>query len=123
MFDWLGRLFFAKPMERDPRDQARLDEASAGLILYVARGCGYCALVRRAIRRWNLSIAYRDTADRAHRQALIEGGGKKQVPCLYIPAADTAPARWMYESGDIKSYLKQRFVANEGKQIQTRNTR
>lgn len=46
-------------------------------------------------------------ADPADRAALVEGGGKAQVPCLRIegPGGDV---RWMYESGDILAYLRTR---------------
>ena len=41
----------------------------------------------------------------AYKAELIEGGGKKQVPCLRIQ--DNGNVRWMYESRDIIKYMKQ----------------
>ena len=41
----------------------------------------------------------------AYKAELIEGGGKKQVPCIRIQ--DSGGVRWLYESSDIVNYLKQ----------------
>ncbi len=39
-----------------------------------------------------------------YKAELVQGGGKKQVPCLRIEQADGP--QWMYESNDIIRYLK-----------------
>lgn len=44
------------------------------------------------------------TSDRENAQALMQGGGKTQVPCLRIEQADGG-VEWMYESNDIIQYL------------------
>lgn len=45
-----------------------------------------------------------NTSDRQQAQALMQGGGKTQVPCLRIEQADGS-VEWMYESDDIIRYL------------------
>lgn len=78
------------------------------LALYHYEGCPYCAVVRREIARLALDIELRDIQrDRAHRVALIEGGGMPQVPCLRIAGA-AGDVQWLYESQDIVAYLRQR---------------
>lgn len=46
-------------------------------------------------------------ADPTDRAALVEGGGKPQVPCLRIEQPG-GEVRWMYESSDILAYLRDR---------------
>jgi len=46
----------------------------------------------------------RNTSKSTHRDNLIDGGGKSQVPCLRIESEDGA-VQWMYESRDIINYL------------------
>ena len=48
--------------------------------------------------------------DPAHKQALLEGGGKVKVPCLKI-TDDAGQATWLYESDEINRWLHQRFGA------------
>jgi glutathione S-transferase len=40
-----------------------------------------------------------------HYQDLVNGGGKRTVPCLLIE--ENGKQDWLYESRDIISYLKQ----------------
>lgn len=49
-------------------------------------------------------IALKSTSDKEHAQALMQGGGKTQVPCLRIEQSD-GQVEWMYESNDIIQYL------------------
>jgi len=51
------------------------------------------------------SVELRSTSDSLHQNALIQGGGKPQVPCLRIENEDGS-IEWMYESDDIIRYLK-----------------
>lgn len=53
-------------------------------------------------------IELRSTSDQTNRQALVLGGGKPQVPCLRIDDND-GQTDWMYESGDIIRYLRDRL--------------
>ena len=51
-------------------------------------------------------MQYRDTGkSMEYELELINGGGKKQVPCLRIDEAD-GKSKWMYEAQDIIDYLK-----------------
>ncbi|CAM3609002.1 MULTISPECIES: glutaredoxin family protein [Halomonas] len=96
-------------IERTPEDQARVDQACQGLTLYQFRTCPFCIKVRKEIARLGLNIELRDTQlDPAHKQALLEGGGKSKVPCLKI-AHDDGREEWMYESDTINSWLHQQF--------------
>jgi glutaredoxin len=106
------KLTTPKSMERDPSDQARIDAETRELALYQFPACPFCVKVRRAIQRLGLNIELRDAqSDRENRNALIEGGGKPQVPCLRIPHPDGS-VEWMYESADIIRYLEKRFGDN-----------
>lgn len=57
------------------------------------------------MRGKDFDMELRSTSDREHAQALMQGGGKTQVPCLRIEQADGG-VEWMYESDDIIQYLK-----------------
>ena len=96
-----------KPATRDAAAQRELDEKTANFALYQFNACPFCVKVRREIRRHALNIELRDARnDETHKQDLIAGGGRHQVPCLRVknPAGEDT---WMYESADIISYLKQ----------------
>ena len=73
--------------------------------------CPFCIKVRRTLRRLSLNVELRDArADDAHRAALVAGGGKPQVPCLLITAADGGQT-WLYESDAINAWLDREFGA------------
>jgi glutathione S-transferase len=64
--------------------------------------------VRRSAHKLNLPLEYRDVRKNdEHREALEQGGGKVQVPCLRIDGEDET--QWMYESDDIIDYLETKF--------------
>jgi glutaredoxin len=103
------KLTTPKSLERDAADQARVDAETSRLALYQFVACPFCVKVRRAIRRLGLNIELRDTQmEGEHRWALLEGGGRVQVPCLRIEH-DDGRVEWMYESGEIIAYLEGRF--------------
>lgn len=108
--EWVaGKLGTSAEVERSPEEQARVDQACQNLALYQFRSCPFSITVRREITRLNLNIEVRDAQlDPEHRQALREGGGKVQVPCLLIVDPD-GPDQWLYESRDIIAWLRQRF--------------
>jgi len=56
---------------------------------------------------WNgISLQCRDTGrSKEFELELINGGGKKQVPCLRIEKSDET-TNWLYEAQDIIDYLK-----------------
>jgi glutaredoxin len=100
-----------RPIARDVAAQAYVDGETARMALYHFHTCPYCRKVRRDIRLLGLNIEQRDIKqDRARRDELVAGGGKKQVPCLRVTEADGA-VRWIYESRDISRYLTSRFAA------------
>lgn len=106
----LIRQWIAKdaPIERSEQAQKEIDLATSHLVLYHFPSCPYCKRVRSSITRLNLNITLRDIHQSAEaRQELIDGGGRKTVPCLRID--DGGAYQWLYESADIISYLERRF--------------
>ncbi len=106
--NWLTR---PKGMVRSPDAQQAIDTRTRQLALYHFPTCPFCLKARRAMRRLSLKIDLRNAQhDAAHRQALLNGGGKIQTPCLLITGAG-GNSTWMYESKDIMAYLEQEFGA------------
>ncbi|MBU0594835.1 MAG: glutathione S-transferase N-terminal domain-containing protein [Gammaproteobacteria bacterium] len=104
------KLSTPKGMERPAEAQQRVDQECRSLTLYQFRACPFCMKVRKEISRLSLNIELRDAQhDPEHREALLQGGGKIQTPCLKI-TDEQGNSQWMYESGDIIQYLQQRFA-------------
>lgn len=83
------------------------DTSIKKLSLYHYRACPFCEMTRRAIRHLNVNVELKDiNKNSKDRQALINGGGKPQVPCLKITNGKNK-TRWLYESADIIHYLQQ----------------
>lgn len=80
------------------------DGREVDLELFKFDSCPFCQRVLRKIQELGVEgIRMRDTqAEPGANAELIERGGKRQVPCLFI---DGKP---LYESGDINAW----FVAN-----------
>ena len=79
-----------------------------GLALYNSDSCWFCAQVRQTLDKLRMAIEIRDVVGNAqHRAALLNGGGKTQVPCLRIEEAP-GQVRWLYESADICRFLEGR---------------
>jgi glutaredoxin len=111
MFDWLGQRL-SLPIQRTPEAQRSLDELARDMVLYTLPWCGYCARVRRAIRRLNVPIEQRNTAKNPEwERELRQGGGKMQAPCLRINHRDKV--EWHYESDAIIRVLYQHFTTPE----------
>ena len=107
--DWLTR---PKPMQRSAETQKEVDEQTQNMVLYQFKQCPFCVKTRRQIRRLALNIENRDARnDPQWNQELINDGGKYQVPCLKITAADGS-VQWMYESTEINQYLNEKFAAS-----------
>lgn len=103
------KLSTPKSMTRTPDEQARADLASKQLALYQFSACPFCIKVRKEIARLGLNIETRDAQhDQQHRSDLEAGGGHIKVPCLRIKREDGSE-QWLYESGDIKAWLQERF--------------
>ena len=111
---FLGRLVLSwdaltrpKPVRRDASAQAEIDAQTAKYALYQFNACPFCVKVRRQLRRHALSVDLRDARnDPAHRQALIDGGGRLKVPCLRIDRDGGGEPEWLYESDDIIARLE-----------------
>ncbi len=95
---------------RSPEAQQRIDQQCRDLALYQFKTCPFCIKVRQEMRRLSLNIELRDAQhDPAHRAALLQGGGKPTVPCLWR-LDEQGREHWMYESSDIIAYLRGRFA-------------
>jgi glutaredoxin len=94
---------------RSAEEQNRADKASKHLALYQFKACPFCIKVRKEIARLGLNIETRDAQhDPEHRAALEAGGGRVKVPCLKI-RQDDGSERWLYESDEIKAWLREHF--------------
>jgi glutaredoxin len=107
--DWATR---PKPVQRSSDAQAEVDQQTESMVLYHFQMCPFCVKTRRQIHRLALNIESRDARnDPQWNQELVNDGGKYQVPCLKITAADGS-VQWMYESTDINQYLDEKFSAS-----------
>ena len=71
------------------------------LKLYYYPACPYCRKVTRFIKKHKLKLELKNiNKDKEAAKTLVEVGGKRQVPCLFI---DGKP---LYESDDIIKWLK-----------------
>lgn len=78
---------------------------TTSLALYYYDACPFCAQTRRAINSLDVDVELKNIQlDPQNRADLVQGGGKKQVPCLRIEQAK-GNVQWLYESSDIIKYL------------------
>jgi len=70
--------------------------------LYILETCPYCKKVMDFMDNIGLKYNKIDIKDKVSEEALIQTGGKRQVPFL----VDKDRNIQMYESGDIIEYLK-----------------
>ena len=71
------------------------------LSLHQYNSCPFCLITQMNIAKTNLDIERRNIQQHAHhRQELLAGGGRQQVPCLRIDY-DNGSVDWLYESSDI----------------------
>ena len=107
-FNWV---FTPKSIKREASEQALIDAQTKKMALYQYAACPFCVKVRRSMKRNGLNIETRDAKrSEQFKEELVKGGGQLKVPCLRIED-DNGDVQWMYESGDIISYLEQRFGA------------
>lgn len=109
---WWERSFPPRTMVKRPAElQKRVDAELSNLALYEFLTCPFCVKVRREMKRLAIDIERRDAQnDTEHRHALLNEGGKIQVPCLRTPAQTSgSESIWIYESQEIIAYLRQRF--------------
>jgi len=104
-----AKLAMPKGIVRSAEAQQQIDRDCEQLALYHFKTCPFCIKVRHEMARLSLPITLRDAQhDPEHREALLQGGGKVQTPCLRITDAQ-GQVQWKYESNDIIQYLQQRF--------------
>lgn len=88
-----------------PPRAKRIDD----LALYHYRGCPFCARVEHVLDELGIQVDMRNIlSDRDYEAQLIQGGGKRQVPCLRIKHRNQ-PDEWLYESSAIIRELRERF--------------
>jgi len=105
-----AKLGTPKGIARAPKLQNSIDLACAELMLYHFSTCPFCIKVRHEIARLSLPITLCDAQHNPeHKDALLQGGGKVQAPCLRIKD-EQGNIKWLYESKDIIQYLQQRFA-------------
>ena len=103
------RLTRPKGIVRPEAEQLAIDARTRNLALYYFPTCPFCLKTRRTIRRLSLKIELRDAQhSTAHRDALLAGGGKPQVPCLRITDAN-GEQTWLYDSNAVIAYLNREF--------------
>tara|TARA_Y100001936_G_C15888611_1_gene566737 strand:- start:104 stop:475 length:372 start_codon:yes stop_codon:yes gene_type:complete len=101
-FDWLTS---PKPLSISQEEKSKIDSITASMIMYEFKACPFCVRVRRFMKKNNISIETKDARkNKEYANELINGGGKLQVPCLYIQEEGKAPT-WLYESKDIINFL------------------
>ena len=104
------RLTQPKGVVREAAAQASVDQQCQSLALYQFSTCPFCIKVRQEMRRLSLPIERRDAQHHtANRDALLQGTGATQVPCLRITEAD-GQTRWLKDSAAIVAYLRERFA-------------
>jgi glutaredoxin len=105
-----SKLAMPQGVIRSAEDQQKVEAECSQLALYHFKTCPFCIKVRHEMGRLSLPITLRDAQhDEEHKEALLQGGGKVQTPCLRITGVD-GQVQWMYESGEIILYLQQRFA-------------
>jgi glutaredoxin len=105
-------VFSPKGIERQPEEQAIIDDKTKYLALYQFPTCPFCIKVRRQIKRLSLNIEIRDAKDDGpFREELLTQGGQTQVPCLKITDPETDQVQWLYESDAINAYLESNFAS------------
>ena len=75
------------------------------LVLFNSQTCFFCHRVVRVIQALKIPIVIKDIRrDRKALKELMEIGGKRQVPCLFINGAP------LYESADIVRFFQDQVV-------------
>lgn len=78
------------------------------LALYYRTTCPFCRFVMSFMKSNNIVLDMRNiTTEQTHLDALVQQGGKRQVPCLRI--RNEHGDKWLYESADITDYLEKRL--------------
>ncbi|OFK23554.1 glutaredoxin [Olsenella sp. HMSC062G07] len=78
--------------------------ATKDLQLYVKDACPYCRRVESFMSKAGIELPLHDIDESDEDRAyLIEHGGKRQVPCLFVDG------QALYESEDIIDFLSREF--------------
>ena len=84
---------------------------SSNLELYVKNGCPWCHKVLSFMEANDIELPLHNIDEsEADREHLVEVGGKRQVPCLFIDG------KALSESSDIIAYLKEHVVEGEARE-------
>jgi glutaredoxin len=103
------RLTRPRGVQRAPEAQALVDLQCQSLALYQFSTCPFCIKVRQEMHRLSLPIEQRDAQHHsANRDALLQGSGATQVPCLKI-TDNQDQTQWLQDSNAIVAYLQGRF--------------
>jgi len=107
------RLTRPRGVQRAPAAQALVDLQCQSLALYQFSTCPFCIKVRQEMHRLSLPIEQRDAQHHsAHRDALLQGSGATQVPCLKITDSQ-GQTQWLQDSNAIVAYLQGRFGSSK----------
>lgn len=104
--------FVTRPqgLVRPRESQEKVDQQCRNMVLYQYKTCPFCIKVRQEMRRLSLAIEGLDAQGAGKNcDDLVRGGGRAKVPCLKITDA-AGSSQWLYESGEIISYLRGRFA-------------
>lgn len=100
--DWITS---PNPKKITSSEKERIDCFTRGMIMYEFKACPFCVRVRRFMKKNNISVDIKDARrNLSYADELISGGGKLQVPCLYISKDGNNP-QWLYESKDIIDFF------------------
>lgn len=81
-------------------------------ILYALPTCPYCQKVRDFLNEQSIPFQELDITEEEHEKALVEKGGKRQVPFLVDEDADVS----LYESDAIIEYLRAKHMPHNSEE-------
>ena len=75
------------------------------LVLYYFPSCPYCKKVIKCLYKYDIEIKMKNIQkDKVADKELVDIGGKRQVPCLFIEGQP------LYESNDIIAWFKNNYL-------------
>ena len=78
----------------------------APLVLYYRDDCPYCWNVLSRLNDQHRTLPMKEINESTEAAAeLVQGGGKRQVPCLRIRENNGNKVTWLYQSEEIIKYL------------------
>ncbi|ERL06910.1 glutaredoxin [Olsenella profusa F0195] len=104
----MAHLGYTTLSDKRPHWESEADMATKDLQLYVKNNCPFCAKVEGFMSKNGIDLPLHNIDESEDdRSFLVERGGKRQVPCLFVDG--TA----LYESDDIVDFLAKEFHATE----------